>query len=100
MAYNIIAESTQKLDYVKVHKDIKDYLGYIEAFPMPGLGKNDGDALGICTPLKNANEDTWNDLKKIMKKLKSNHNCDIYDLYGGQKLNIFNFQTFKKNLLL
>ena len=60
---------------------------------------NGGDAIGICIPLKNANEETWTQLKPVLKKLKSDFNCDVYDLYGGQKLGLLNLDSFKNNLL-
>lgn len=99
MAFNIIAEATKKLDYDKIHRVVySDNLNF-EFVPMPGLGLNDGDAIGICIPLKNANETAWTQLKPILKTLKSNFGCDVYDLYGGQKLGLFNSDSFKKNLL-
>src|SRR5688572_11095845 len=99
MAFNIIAETSKKLDFDKLHKAIyKDNLpfGFI---PMPGLGINDGDAIGICVPLNIANEGTWELLRPILKILKSRFGCNVYDLYGGQKLGLFNIDTFRKNLL-
>ncbi|TWI77976.1 hypothetical protein IQ13_4219 [Lacibacter cauensis] len=99
MAFNIIAEATKKLDYDKIHSVVySDNLNF--AFvPMPGLGLYDGDAIGICIPLNNANETTWTQLKPILKTLKSEFGCDVYDLYGGQKLGLLNSDSFKKNLL-
>lgn len=99
MAFNIIAETTKKLDYEKIHRvAYSDNLNF-EFVPMPGLGPNEGDAIGICIPLKNANEITWTQLKPVLKTLKSNFGCAIYDLYGGKKLGLFNSDSFKKNLL-
>ena len=67
---------------------------------MPELGISGGDAIGICVPLNNANEETWELLRPVLKTLNSTFSCDVYDLYGGQKLGLFNIDTFKKNLLL
>jgi hypothetical protein len=99
MAFNIIAETSKRLDYQKIHRELYTHELSFDFFPMPGAGLSGGDALGICVPLKHANEQTWNQLKTIIKKLKSEFNCDVYDLYGGQKLGLFNSDTFKKNLL-
>ena len=99
MAFNIIAETNKKLDYGKLHKEIYSEELPFDYLPMPGLGPNEGDAFGISVPLKNANEFTWTLLKPILKKLKSKFNCDVYDLYGGQKLTFFNTQKFKENLI-
>ncbi len=99
MAFNIIAETNKKLDFDKLHKKLYSANLHFDFIPMPGLGVNGGDAIGICIPLKNANEETWNQLKPVLKKLKSEFNCDVYDLYGGQKLGLFNIETFKNNLI-
>lgn len=99
MAFNIIAETSKGLEYEKIHRELYRNDLSFDLFPMPGAGLNGGDALGICVPLKNANEQTWNQLKTIIKKLRSEFNCDVYDLYGGQKLGLFNSDMFRKNLL-
>ncbi len=100
MAYNIIAETDKKLDYGRIHKYVYSQEFSFDFFPMPGHGLNGGDAIGISIPLKKANEETWAQLKPVLKILKSDFHCDVYDLYGGQRLGLFNIDTFKKNLLL
>lgn len=100
MAFNIIAETDKTLDYDRLHKQVYSEDLNFDFVPMPGLGLNGGDAIGICIPLNNANEETWTQLKPVLKKLKSHFNCYVYDLYGGQKLGLFNIDTFKKNLML
>ena len=100
MAFNIIAETDKSLDYDSLHKQVYSEDLNFDFVPMPGLGLNGGDAIGICIPLNNANEETWTQLKPVLNKLKSRFNCDVYDLYGGQKLGLFNIDTFKKNLML
>ena len=99
MAYNLIAESRVKLDFDRIHKALYKADLPFELFPMPKLGLNGGDAIGICVPLKNANEITWRLLKPVLKKLKWRFKCDVHDLYGGQKLGIFNVESFRKNFL-
>jgi len=99
MAFNIIAETGKRLDYEKIHKELHSTELNFDFFPMPGSGLSGGDALGICIPLKNADENTWRQLKSILKKLRADFNCDVYDLYGGQKLGLFNSDTFRDNLL-
>ncbi|MBP8033681.1 MAG: hypothetical protein KAZ71_03725 [Bacteroidia bacterium] len=66
---------------------------------MPRLGKLGGDALGICITQNNSNANTWPYLKTTVEKLNTEFECDIYDLYGGQKLNDTNILTFKQNLI-
>ena len=100
MAFNIIAESNKKLDFTKLHEVIyQDNLPF-DFIPMPQLGISGGDAMGICVPMKNTNEKTWELLKPILKKLNAEFGCSVYDLYGGQKLGLFNIDEFKENFLL
>jgi hypothetical protein len=99
MAYNIIAESSKTLDYKKLHAEIFTEDLFFEIIPMPKLGIRNGDAIGICVPLKYANETTWEQLKPVLNKLRTRFCCDVYDLYGGQKLSFFNINTFKNNFL-
>ncbi|MGC4035831.1 MAG: hypothetical protein QM764_07710 [Chitinophagaceae bacterium] len=99
MAFNIIAETTKKLDFNKLHRELYSETLNFDFVPMPGLGINGGDAIGICVPLNKANELTWVQLKPVLKELKSKFSCAVYDLYGGQKLGLFNINTFRTNLL-
>lgn len=98
MSFNILAETSRHLPYEKWHRAlVRENLPF-DLVPMPGLGPHGGDAIGICVPAKNANEATWNLLKPVLQSLRA-AGCDVYDLYGGQKLGWFNLGTFKKNLL-
>ena len=99
MAFNILAETDKKIDFDKLHREVYSENFNFEFVPMPKFGLNGGDAIGICVPLKNVNEETWRQLKTVLKKLKSDFNCDVYDLYGGQKLGFFNINSFRRNLL-
>lgn len=100
MSFNIIAETNKKLKYNKIHQELYSEDLNFDFVPMPGFGLNGGDAIGICVPLANVNETTWRQLKIVLNALKSKFNCDVYDLYGGQKLGLFNIDSFKKNLFL
>jgi len=99
MAFNIMAETNKRLDFSDVHKAIYQVDLPFDFVPMPHLGISGGDAIGICVPLSNANEKTWELLRPVLKILKSKFGCHVYDLYGGQKLGLFNIDEFGKNLL-
>lgn len=100
MSFNIIAETSKKLDFEKLHQEIYTEILNFDLVPMPGLGINGGDALGICIPLNKANKNTWIQLKPVLKILRSKFDCDVYDLYGGQKVNFWNTHIIKNNLLM
>lgn len=99
MAYNIIEETTEKLDFEKMYEMLYSADLGIEFIPMPSLGVDGGDAMGISVPSNFATKTIWLKLKVILKKLKSGFKCDIYNLYGGQQLGFFNINLFKGNLL-
>lgn len=99
MAFNIIAESKGKMDYDSIHSALFKQNLPFDFFPMPAKGLNGGDAIGICVPLKNCSDETWEILKPILKSLKSKFNCDVYDLYGGQKLGLLNINSFRQNMV-
>jgi hypothetical protein len=99
MAFNIIAETNRKLDYNELHDEIYSDELKFDFVPMPGFGIAGGDAIGICVPMREANESTWTQLEPVLKKLRRRFGCDVYDMYGGQKLGLLNITAFKKNLL-
>lgn len=99
MAFNIIAETSNLLDFDLLHKEIyKDNLPF-DFVPMKGLGIKNGDAIGICVPLNNADLNTWAKLEPILLKLKNQFGCNIYDLFGGQEIDSSNILSLKQNLL-
>lgn len=100
MSFNIIAETDKKLNFNKIHKEVYSENLEFDFVPMPGLGIDGGDAIGICIPLSNVSESVWQRLKPILKKLKYKFGCYIYDLYRGQKFGFFNIDTFRENLFL
>ncbi|MBS1636350.1 MAG: hypothetical protein JST26_10565 [Bacteroidetes bacterium] len=99
MAFNIMAEASNALDYELLHKEIYEANLPFDFVPMKGLGIGNGDAIGICVPLRNANYDTWIKLESVLLKLKDQFACDVYDLYGGQKLDSLNMASIRQNLL-
>ncbi|WPV67966.1 hypothetical protein [Chitinophaga sp. LS1] len=100
MSFNIMAESAGPLDFVKIQQAFYAPGLPFELVPMPGLGINGGDALGICVPLKQANDATWKQLKPVLRQLRRKFHCDVYELYDGQKLGCLNSGKIRRNLLL
>ena len=86
MALNFVAETSNSLDFTSIHKEIYSENLPFDFIPMRGLGKDNGDAIGICVPIKNANQNTWNKLEPILVKLKNQFACNVYDLYSGQQI--------------
>lgn len=95
-----MAESDRPLDFEKIQQAFYVPGLRFEFVPMPGLGINGGDALGICVPLKQADEATWKQLKPVLRQLRSKFHCDVVELYDGQKLGCWNSGKIRKHLLL
>ncbi|HEV3413888.1 MAG TPA: hypothetical protein VG101_15510 [Puia sp.] len=100
MSVNIVAESSSHLDYYDMHDAVYEGELPFDFIPMPNLGVDGGDALGICIPTKNAIESTWLKLLPVLEVLRTKFDCDVYELYGGEQLTDFNRENFRSNLFL
>jgi hypothetical protein len=84
MAYSLIATSNKEPDWQKLHQEVFNPDSAIEMFPItsdePGVFY-----LGISIPLFKLDKHpaTWKDLVEVITKLKTKHNCEIFDLYNG-----------------
>ncbi|MCL6560079.1 MAG: hypothetical protein K6U74_15075, partial [Firmicutes bacterium] len=83
MAYNILAESNQKVNWASLHADVYSDNILIEFLPLPGQGLSGGDAIGLSVPSKNCGKEAWQQLVRIMRVLKDRYKMDLYDLYSG-----------------
>lgn len=99
MAYNIFAETDKQIDWEELNKKV--VLGMsLEYVPMPGMGINGGDALGISIPAKRVNGNTWEELKKAIEILKDNYNFSLYDMYYGKIIDSKMMNKVKENLTI
>lgn len=99
MAYNILAESKEKISWEELNKKLFKNDMLIEFIPMPKLGICGGDALGISIPSKNANKKAWEELKKIIYILINDYKFELYDMYYGVKIDDSNLDRIKNNII-
>lgn len=52
MAYNFWVESAAKIDWEQLNKSVQPFQ-LLEYVPMPGMGLNGGDAIGLSIPMRN-----------------------------------------------
>lgn len=97
MAYNIFAETNKKIDWSELNKRIV-FNRLLEYIPMPGMGVNGGDALGISIPSKNLRNGTWEELKMTIGILNNEFQFDLYDMYYGEKIDSKFMAKLRKNL--
>lgn len=98
MGYNLIAETDKPIKWDEIHSRIMPQK-LIECIPMPYMGYNGGDALGISIPSKNASIKAYNELEILIKILITEYKFSIYDLYSGEKVDNTNLSIIKANLV-
>ena len=97
MSYNILAETDKKIDFNELHEKMILHRS-IEYVPMPDMGINGGDALGISIPSKMINDSTWGELEKVIEVLKKDFNLSLYDMYYGEIIDSKMMAKVKENL--
>jgi hypothetical protein len=98
MSYNIFAETDKKINWEELYKEMMPQI-LVEYVPMPNIGINGGDALGISIPSKNVGIEAWEKLELIMNVLIEKYQFDLYDMYNGVRINKDSFNKIKENLL-
>lgn len=84
MAFNVLCESAEKIDFVSLRQTVGAY-SKLEITPMPGLGIKDGDAFGISVPAKHCGEGAFIEMNAFLKTLFSlDWKLDIYNLYSNE----------------
>lgn len=99
MAYNIYAETSKKIDWVAINQKLMTYK-LIEYVPMPGLGIEGGDALGISIPSKNLGNTAWEELKNVIGLLHSEYKFNLYDMYYGESIDSQLLSKIKENIAI
>lgn len=99
MSYNIFAETNKRIDWEELNKRVVLQM-FIEYIPMPGMGNNGGDALGISIPSRNLRNGTWEELKRAMEILKTEFQFELYDMYLGTKIDSKVMDKIKQNLII
>lgn len=97
MSYNIFAETSKKLNWEELNQRVVLQM-FLEYIPMPGMGINGGDALGICIPSKNIKKGTWEEFKRAVEILNTEFQFDLYDMYYGAKIDTKIMDKIKENL--
>lgn len=97
MAYNIFAETDKQINWRELHQKIMPQK-LVEYVPMPGMGVNGGDALGISIPSKNSGNKAWEELQSIINILETQFQLTLYDMYYGTRVDSVVLDKMKKNL--
>lgn len=98
MAYHLMCESSKKIDW----KEMNTYtsrLTAVEVLPMPGLGVDGGDAIGVCVPLKNVGKKAWREMKALLRTLLKIPQLCIYEMYSGKQITKRNMHELKSQIV-
>ena len=99
MAYSLLAIGNKKTSWKELHSDIFNPNGPIEMFPIDE--GDDKSYLGISIPSSKLDKhpNTWKELEKTIKALRSKYNFKVFDLYGGFYVDDRNLMEVKKQLI-
>lgn len=98
MSYNILAETDKTINWEQLNQRVVRKM-FVEYIPMPGMGVNGGDALGISIPAKNLSYGAWEELKRSVQILKTEFQLNLYDMYYGAEIDSKLMVKIKNNLI-
>ncbi len=98
MAYNIYAETNKKIDWMEINQKLMAHK-LIEYVPMPEMGIEYGDAIGISIPSKNLGIKAWNELEGVISLLETEYKFNLYDMYYGEKITFQLLNKIKGNIV-
>ena len=100
MSFNIMCESSKKIDWHTFNKfKSHNLFNKVEVIPMPELGRNKGDALGVCVPLDNIGMAAWRQLKRMLEYLLDQEEIEIYNLYSGERVTKKNIESLQQEVI-
>lgn len=99
MAYNIFAEADKKINWEELHQKITP-IELVEYVPMPNMGIDGGDALGISIPSKNIGELAWEELRAAIEILMDEFHLNLYDMYYGIRIDSKVLIKIRENLII
>ena len=98
MSYNLIAISTDKIDWKSLHKSVNQFKSSLEYIPIMASEIIKYDSLGISIPSKKIDNKTWQETEIVLNILIKNFRMRIYELYSGDEITENNFNVVKSNL--
>ena len=98
MSYNIICESTEKINWKELNAYVSKMM-LLEVLPMPNMGIDGGDAIGICVPLAKTGEKAWRETESLLTSLLQDPSLCIYEMYSGKRITLNNLHELKLQLV-
>ena len=82
MAYNLFGESSSKINWKELNESVQPFR-LIEYVPMPGMGLDGGDAIGLSIPAKNTGVAAYQEFLQVTELLRNTFHFTLYVLYYG-----------------
>jgi hypothetical protein len=98
MSYNIVAVSSNRIDWTSLHESVRNFNNSLEYIPMPKSERIKNDSLGLSIPSSKINNKTWSEVEKVLNILFNNFNMKIYEMYSGKEVTKGNLNIIKDNL--
>lgn len=99
MAYDLMAESPDPIDWVALRNDVAYGIQGVEFFPIPAGKPGERDALGIRVPFTCLSKASWDELLSVVGKLRSKYRMVIYEMCSAQVLTGWEMGAAHKNFM-
>lgn len=97
MAYNFIGESSAKICWEDLNKRVQPFR-LMEYVPMPSMGVDGGDAIGLSVAAQNIGPAVYQELLQVMKLLQQDFHCVLYNMYYGTIVDSHSLEQIKKDI--
>ena len=98
MAYNFWVESAAKIDWEQLNKSVQPFQ-LLEYVPMPGMGLNGGDAIGLSINMRNAGPCAYEEFLQVAALLQTEFQCTIYTMYNGTVVDDRSLEQIKADII-
>lgn len=98
MAYNLLAKSKEKVDWIKINKLLmSSEYSFVEYIPIPHDDFSQKDTIGLSIPSGNIESFDDKEFEDIINLLQ-NEGFEIFDLYSGALINEESFKSLLKRI--
>ncbi|HYE99484.1 MAG TPA: hypothetical protein VEJ18_11265 [Planctomycetota bacterium] len=94
MAYTLMAESKNPVDWPALHAAVKPIRRRVELFPVPP------DGLGLSIPQRQRNELAWEEIEQLSTLLRDKFAMVLVDLQTGQPVPPEAMESLKEAFLV
>jgi len=94
MAYTLMAESKEAVDWSALHGTLMPIRKRVELFPIPA-----SNGLGMSIPQRLRNDLAWEEFTQMLDVLRK-FEMDVYDMHSGTKVEPGALDAVKKSFIV